>query len=163
MNELTTLCLVTKDNDRQVLLAEKAQGFGAGVLNAFGGKPKDVDGGSIEQTLVREVAEEVGLVLDPRDLEKVAVVRFSFDGEFKWEMHTFVARRWVGQPCSTKEMRNPAWYDTLHLPWGRMWEGDPHWMIPVFSGEKVKLDIFYRIGADEAKTVEKVLRHEVDF
>lgn len=162
-DKTTTLCLIMRKEGREVLLALKAEGFGAGVWNAFGGKPRDEDRGSIEQTLAREVKEECRLEVNPESLKKVAVIRFFFDGEFKWEMHTFLANEWQGEPQSTKEMVNPTWFNTTHLPWPDMWEGDSLWMPSVFSGEKVKCDIYYRVMADGTKTVANVVRHEVDF
>ncbi|MFA5022826.1 MAG: NUDIX domain-containing protein [Candidatus Paceibacterota bacterium] len=162
-DKTTTLCLITRKEGREVLLALKAEGFGKGVWNAFGGKPRAVDGGSVERTLVREVEEESCLRVKPEALKKVAIIRFFFDGEFKWEMHTFLANEWQGEPQSTREMVNPTWFNTAHLPWPEMWEGDPLWMPSVFAGDKVKCDIFYRVLSDGAKIVENVIRYEVDF
>lgn len=161
--KITTLCLITRNEGQEVLLAFKRQGFGAGQWNAYGGKPKAVDGGSIEKTLAREVEEESGLFIDPQGLQKVALIRFYFNGEFKWEMHTFLIEEWEGQPQDTKEMVSPTWHNTARLPWEKMWEGDPLWMPSVFAGEKVKCDIFYQIAGDGGKTVEKVIRYKVDF
>jgi len=157
MNKIATLCLLVRRGE--VLLAKKREGgFGAGFWNAFGGKPKA--GETIEAATIREVQEEVCLEVASADLKKMGIVRFHFAGEFKWEVHVFVAEDWQGEPESTQEMENPTWYRLTHIPWGKMWASDRAWMPSVLSGEKIFWEVYY---SADGETVERIISHEVDF
>jgi len=159
MATICTLCLFVKDDEGEVLLAYKQEGFGEGLINAFGGKVKA--GESIEQAAVRESLEEVGLIISIEDLKKMAVLRFYFDRQFKWEMHVFAIRCWHGEPRSTKEMVAPRWYKFVDVPYAKMWAGDQLWLPSVLAGDKADIDIFY--NGDHTLAQPSVKRRWADF
>ncbi|MEJ0073651.1 MAG: NUDIX domain-containing protein [Candidatus Saccharibacteria bacterium] len=66
MNKETTLLLLRRNDE--VLLAMKKRGFGAGRWNGVGGKLDP--GETVEQALVRECQEEIGVT--PTEYHRVA-------------------------------------------------------------------------------------------
>ncbi|MCX6765358.1 MAG: NUDIX domain-containing protein [Candidatus Moranbacteria bacterium] len=74
LKKILTLCVVHQGD--QILLGMKKRGFGKGYWNGFGGKVHS--GESIEETAMREIKEEVGIV--PESLEKHGILNFEFEG-----------------------------------------------------------------------------------
>ena len=96
---ITTLAIIG-DNDN-ILLGMKKRGFGEGWWNGFGGKVQDNE--SIEQTMLRELQEESGLMAE--QYKKRAMLEFYFKGTDKEvEMHVFEVSRWTGELKETEEM-----------------------------------------------------------
>ncbi len=121
----------------EILLAMKKRGFGAGRWNGIGGK---VDPGeSIEQALVRECQEEIGVT--PINYSKVAEHGFILDSEDKtaWQMqvHTYITSSWEGEPSETEEMA-PRWFKITNMPYADMWQDDKYWLPQVLDGKKLK-------------------------
>ncbi len=132
-----TLLFLLKDD--QVLLAMKKRGFGVGRYNGVGGKPEPDE--SIEQTLVRETQEEIGVT--PTEFDKVAVL--TFDELFKGEpaimrIHVYTATKWEGTPIETEEMK-PKWFSKDQLPYDTMWPSDLIWLPRIVKGEKLNANI----------------------
>jgi 8-oxo-dGTP diphosphatase len=133
-----TLCLVVRgDPPTEVLLGLKKAGFGAGKYNGFGGKVKA--GETIETAAIREVKEEVGLVVSPEDLRPVGRLTFLFPANPAWNRVTtvFLARAWEGEPAESAEMR-PWWCAVEDIPFGQMWQGDIHWIPRILAGERIR-------------------------
>ena len=91
----TTLCYLIKEN--QVLLAMKKRGFGVGRYNGIGGKVKEKE--SLEETLVRETSEEIGV--KPISFKRVAVLDFLFpevpgDKDWNQRVNVFLIKEWEG-------------------------------------------------------------------
>ncbi len=139
MQNTTLLFLVKKDHssDRvsEVCLAMKKRGFGVGRWNGTGGKL--LEGESIEQAVIRETGEEIGVV--PRVMEKAALLSFSFPEKPEWNQltHVFVCTEWEGDPSESEEMR-PEWFIPEQLPFESMWPDDPLWLPLVLDGKMVK-------------------------
>ena len=133
-----TLSLLFLRKDDQILLAMKKRGFGEGRWNGVGGKVEA--GESIEQAMVRETEEEIGVT--PTVYEQVADIRF--DEYFKGEptlmhVHVFTATEWVGEPTETEEMA-PKWFSTTEIPYDDMWPDDPFWLPEIIDGKKISAD-----------------------
>lgn len=133
MKQLTLLFL--RDNDK-ILLAMKKRGFGAGRWNGVGGKLDE--GENIEQAMIRETEEEIGVT--PVDYTHVADILFHelHDGLIA-EMHVsvFTATKWQGEPSESEEMA-PQWFDLSEIPYQEMWPDDPHWLPQVLAGKKLR-------------------------
>lgn len=130
---ITTLVFLIK-NDK-ILLAMKKRGFGEGRYNGVGGKVES--GETIEQAIIRETKEEIGVNLIK--FEKMADI--IFDEFFKGKpevvhVNVFVATKWVGKPIESDEM-NPKWFKTNDLPYNQMWPDDSFWVPKVIAGKKV--------------------------
>jgi mutator protein MutT len=132
----TTLCFVLNEKG-EVLLAMKKRGFGMGKWNGIGGKVQE--GENVLVAAVREVKEEIGVVLSTKDLELVGTLDFDFSDNHEWAQacSVFLVRQWKGNPLESEEMR-PRWYEKNALPFGEMWMDDPHWLPLVLAGKKIK-------------------------
>lgn len=157
MNEITlTLLYLIKDGE--VLLAMKKRGFGAGRYNGVGGKLESDE--SIEQALVRETHEEIGVV--PEKFEKMADI--TFDEYMKGEpaiahVHIYTSSKWTGEPTESEEM-SPKWFKNDDLPFDIMWPNDIHWLPQVLDGKKLtahfKLDKNDLVLSYDVKIVQKL-------
>jgi mutator protein MutT len=135
MKQLTLLFLIRDD---EVLLAMKRRGFGAGRWNGVGGK-LDPDE-TIEQALVRECQEEIGVT--PTIYERAAEIVFhEFDGKEQKDMavHVYISTAWEGEPEESEEMA-PAWFKKGQLPFDEMWPDDPYWLPQVLAGKKLSAE-----------------------
>jgi 8-oxo-dGTP diphosphatase/2-hydroxy-dATP diphosphatase len=125
---LTNLVLIV--DDTRILLGKKKRGIGAGRYNGYGGK---VDiGETVEESLVREVFEESGLLLT--QYEKIGVLQLETP-EFENEMHIFASDGFSGELRETEEMA-PEWFSIEHIPYEEMWQSDPLWYPYFLGGEK---------------------------
>lgn len=126
----TLVFLLEGDN---ILLAMKKRGFGADRWNGVGGKIEP--GETIEQALVRETQEEIGVT--PLAYAPAGFHEFKFpDGITDMHVHVFVCTRWAGEPTETEEMA-PRWFSTAEIPYGKMWQDDEYWLPQVLAGKTV--------------------------
>jgi len=150
----TTLLLLRRDN--QLLLAMKKRGFGAGRWNGVGGKLEP--GETIEQALVRECQEEIGVT--PTKYHKIAEHDFTLDSERDgaWHMyvHTYLCTGWEGEPVETEEMA-PQWFTLDDIPYDDMWQDDRYWLPQALEGKLLKT--VFTFDKDDNLLSQKV--HEV--
>ena len=132
--KVCTLLFLRRDN--QILLAMKKRGFGANLWNGVGGK---VDPGeTIEQALVRECQEEIGVT--PLHFTKIAEHDFVNDAATEpWRqiVHVYFCDEWDGEPTESEEMA-PAWYDLADIPYAQMWQDDQMWLPLSLQGKLVR-------------------------
>ncbi len=135
MEELnTTLLLIIKDN--KILLPQKKRGFGEGKYNGVGGKVKL--GESIENAMVRETQEEIGIT--PINYEQFGYTEFYefYKGKkIKINMSTFVANNYVGEIIESDEMK-PFWFEINNIPYNNMHPDDKYWLPILLQGKKFK-------------------------
>lgn len=133
-----TLVICKKDEGmfEQVLMAVAQRDQGAGLLNFPGGKVRD--GMTQEECAIDELFVEVGLQGKVEDLQKVAFLKFYFDGQLKYSCHVYFLLKWEGAPRESEEMKEPHWYLTEHLPYKRMWLADLKWLPDVLAGSIIK-------------------------
>lgn len=135
----TTLLLVIKDG--QILLARKKRGFGVGKYNGAGGKLEP--GETVEQAMLRETREEIGIT--PTAYRQVGVV--NFDQYIKGEptmitTHIYTASAYQGTPQESEEMR-PEWFALDQIPYAEMYPTDQRWFPLVLAGQNF-FDATYR-------------------
>lgn len=145
-----TLVFLIKGED--ILLVQKKRGFGQGRWNGAGGKVEKDE--TIEQALVRECEEEIGIT--PLTFEKVA--ELTFDVMMKGEstqllVHTYLCSNWGGEPVETEEMK-PQWFSQSQIPYSAMWQDDKFWLPQVLDGKKIK-------GVFDFAEHDAVVSHEV--
>jgi len=134
-----TLCYIL--NKDQVLLGMKKRRFGKGRWNGFGGRVEEEDK-SVEIGTVREVKEEVGLIVDRNNLELVGEILFTFTEkpELTRKVHIFLAKQWQGEPTETEEMK-PEWFNFKAIPYNDMWSVDEEILPRLLMGERIKGEV----------------------
>jgi len=120
----------------------KKRGFGAGKWNGYGGKPKN--GEDLVSCAIREMLEEIGTVVHPDNLQKVAALNFFFKSKKEWdqEVNIFISRNWSGEPVETEEMR-PQWFNFDEIPYYQMWPDDKIWLPKVLAGKKLEGEFYF--------------------
>jgi 8-oxo-dGTP diphosphatase len=131
----------------EVLLGQKRRGLGTGRVVGPGGKREP--GETAVQTAVREVSEEVGLRLDPGDLEARGTLDYRFPYRPSWSQvsDVFVCRRWSGTPVASDELE-PRWIPVDDVPYAAMWDDAKYWLPGVLGGGSV--DARFTFAEDDA-------------
>jgi len=113
---MTVVAAALIDGDRRVLLQQRASGRAmAGLWEFPGGKVED--GETPEAALVRELAEELGIEVDPGSLAPACFASAAL-GEAHMVLLLYICRSWRGVPrpldaaalqwATTAEMRTLA-------------------------------------------------------
>ena len=106
MKLLTVAACALVDTDGRVLLAQRPAGKPmAGLWEFPGGKVED--GERPEQTLIRELKEELGILVNEACLAPLTFASHSYP-DFHLLMPLFVCRRWEGTPMAL-EGQQLAW------------------------------------------------------
>ena len=108
--------LLVRDN--RVLLSQRRGGYGDGMWHLPSGKTEA--GESVEQAVIREAYEEVGVLVAPADLRCVHAVHVQHSGEEPRVGFFFEATRWVGEPSNREPDKCSAvrWFPFTELPDG---------------------------------------------
>lgn len=142
----TNICFLLRDG--HILLAMKKRGFGEGKWNGAGGKCEA--GETPLQAAIREVEEEICVVVKEEHMRHVALIRFHFPHKPEWdqECSVFFTEHFVGEPCETEEMR-PEWFALTDIPYDTMWTDDRYWLPKALGGAFVDAQFTF----DEASNV----------
>ncbi len=143
---LNDAVLVFLVKDGKVLLATKTKKIGKGKLNAHGGgiEPGETPSVAGARELEEETRgdREVGVIVDPNHLEKVAIMHFRNTTEggitFVCKVHCFIAKDWQGEIISTDDMANPEWFPIDNIPLDQMMLADRIWLPIMLSGKKIE-------------------------
>lgn len=138
--------LAGEGEQSRVLLGHKGRGLGQGRIVGPGGKV--TPGETPKAAAVREVAEEVGIVVAPSDLHHRATISYPFVDRPENSQRSFVftSRQFQGEPSATDEL-DPKWYLLGEIPWDQMWDDAKRWLPRVFAGEFVEAT--FTIGPDD--------------
>ncbi|MBX4206488.1 NUDIX domain-containing protein [Candidatus Parcubacteria bacterium] len=133
-----------------VWLAEKKRKVGAGLLNGYGGKLDEADGGSIRLCACREFREESGVSISPgAELQKMAIVRFFEEAMEIFECHVYFVDHWEGELRETEQMGRPESHPLWNVPYHLMMPADAVWLKLVFAGRRFKGNVYYGAGNKE--------------
>lgn len=145
-----TLAIIVQNG--KVLLGEKKRGeIGTGTLNGPGGKQEK--GETLVECMVREAHEELGIELDPAELEKIAVIQFFAGPRPDFEVHVYSTDVFRGTLRETDDMV-PGWYDVDNLPYDRMLESDRTWFKKAVDGEHFTARVYYKGRAKDFDRIE---------
>ena len=125
-----TLVFIVRNNgpEREVLLIHKKTGHGAGKINGPGGKVEP--GETPVQCAVREVAEEVGLIV--HEVTCRVEMRFVEQNGPQWLGFGFIAQHFGGELQTTLEA-DPFWCAIDDIPYHQMWQDDQLWLPHLLS------------------------------
>lgn len=149
--EVCVVYLLRRGSDGlEVLLGDKLTGLGRGKVVGIGGKLDP--GESPRQAAVREVHEEIGVVVAASDLVEAGAIDYHFPTRPEWSQRStvFTTRRWQGEPVATDEIA-PRWYPLAAVPYARMWDDAVRWLPGVLRGGSV--DARYTFGPDLSTVV----------
>ena len=137
-----TLWVMIKYN--QIFLWEKKRWFAKWVLNWVWWKLEWKE--SIENCMIREAKEEIGIDIVEKNLDKLAVLHFYFEEIPDWNMdvHIFNIKYFSWDIIETEEIK-PFWYNLNEIPYDKMWKDDIYWLPRVLNWEK---DIEYNFYFD---------------
>ena len=154
----TTLCFPKRED--LFLLGRKKRGFGAGYYNGFGGKIED--GESFRACAVREVFEEVSLLVKQEDLQAGAILVFLFPyaPELCHISSVFIVDHFHGIPLESEEME-PHWFTLENTPFDHMWAGDEEWIPRIWRGEKLKGVITFKEDNSTIESMQFAIVEEV--
>ncbi len=146
--ERCVLSYVIKDNN--VLLINKKQGLGKGLVNGPGGHIE------LEETAIeaayREFKEETGYTAD--NLKYTGTLNFQFKDGLSMRGYVYVGNGAQGELIDNEEA-TPFWCPLDQLPLDKMWEDDELWLEKALNGEKF-IGNFIFDG-------EKMLSHSIEF
>ena len=132
-------------SDGALLFAKKTMKIGEGCWNGYGGGKEGAE--TIEETAVRELEEESGLVARVEDLEKIAVLRVynhKSDGRVVFTLvHFYVAKNCLGEVRETPEMITPTWFQPEDIPLNELMPADRYWLPQALDGKKLVVTVHY--------------------
>jgi mutator protein MutT len=142
-----TLCII--HHQGRILLGRKKMGMGVGRWTGPGGHVEE--GETIEEAAVREVKEEIDVMVDA--VKKVGILNFKSPDTPRIEAHVFVATNFEGEPAETNEMA-PEWFTKETLPFMNMWPSDVYWWPHLLKNRMF-------VGEFEFDKNDRVVSHEV--
>ncbi|MGD1823365.1 MAG: 8-oxo-dGTP diphosphatase [Pleomorphochaeta sp.] len=146
--ERCVLAYVKKDN--KVLLINKKQGIGKGLINGPGGHIE------LEETAIeaayREFTEETGYTTE--NLEYVGTLNFQFKDGLSMRGYVYIGEDAEGE-LKDNEEATPFWCPINELPLDKMWEDDKLWLERALNGEKFVGNFIF--------DGEKMLSHDITF
>ncbi|WP_208007564.1 8-oxo-dGTP diphosphatase [Labedella endophytica] len=134
----------------EVLIGRKLTGLGVGRSVGPGGKL--APGETPAEAVIREVAEETGIVVDPSALEPRGVLDYRFPTKPSWSQRSFVfvSRAFTGDGVPSDELV-PEWWPIASPPFERMWDDARFWLPGVLAGGCV--NAFFEFDADLSTVV----------
>ena len=133
----TTLVIIRKNG--KILLGQKKRGFAKGTFNGIGGKQDP--GETIEQAMIRETQEEIGIT--PTSYYPVGKIKF--DVYYKGErqilvMYVYICTEFDGKIVETEEII-PNWFDKDKIPYDNMLPDDKMWFPQIIAGKHVEGEV----------------------
>lgn len=100
------------DDELRIFLALRARGLGAGQWALVGGKPDP--GEDLDDTVVREVEEETGLVFERRFFKEIISAEYDPEGQ-PWRVRYYAGKA-VGTLALNNENEDAGYFRRNELP-----------------------------------------------
>ncbi len=148
---VATLGIIVRDG--RVYLGYKKKGVEeiSDIINGPGGKQEP--GETLEECLIRETFDEMGIRLSADKLVKIAVITFFAGGVADFEVHVYWTDYFEGELVETKSMV-PKSYPVDQLPFDEMLEGDVVWFAKTVRGETFNAHVYYKERAKDFERIE---------
>ncbi len=143
------LCYISNPRTDEVLLIRRLGSYAHGLISGPGGKMEACE--SLEQCVVRECLEEVGL--EPHGFELGADLFFHFINGVRMRGYAYFTDQWSGEAVPSEEAI-PFWCKRDRLPLQQMWPDDALWLPHL-------LDNFARNGYDHSTPVSGIRQSQV--
>ncbi|MDE2213201.1 MAG: 8-oxo-dGTP diphosphatase [Patescibacteria group bacterium] len=159
MKNTTLVYLIDKEHET-LLLGFKNRGLGKDRWNGFGGKIEKGEG--VQESALRELWEEAGVLGRAEDLVPVADLQFSFEVGPIWRNYVYFLYAWEGTPKKNTEFLRLKWFPVSKLPYERMWADDAVWLPKALAGEFVEGKFYFDQKGDHILeySLEKKQFHE---
>lgn len=147
-SQIGSLVYLLRNNPRnqqaEVLLIEKQNGHGQGLINGPGGKLEPTE--TIYACARRELQEEIGVrAHQPKLCARIRFVDLQGPPWPQWLGFVFTVTSYSGSPTATTEAI-PAWYALPDIPWPRMWPSDQLWLPKVLAAQQVEVNLLFNAG-----------------
>ena len=128
--------------DGKIILAEKKRKIGVGKLNGYGGRVEE--GEEKIGSLIRELGEECGVVVEMGNCNELGHIDFYFDNtEVSLRVYMYRIDKFYGEPVETEEMGEPEDFNVNEIPYHRMMVGDDKFVPFVVAGKKFKGEVHF--------------------
>jgi len=147
MQDSTLILLFKGDPPTEILLGYKKVGFGHGKYTGFGGKVEP--GELINETAVRELAEETGILLQTQSISHHATLIFNFPHKIGWNQQVYVFKAYPEHtyPQESREMI-PKWFQINAIPYDLMWDDGRYWLPEILAGKS--FCAYFKFAVDNA-------------
>lgn len=155
MQKANVCYLVRKrDGHTEVCLVEKKRRYGKGLLVGYGGKIEWYDYHSFH-SVIREIGEESGVVVQQADLRRIAILSsYSLCESARWSVDVFTCDKWIGNLQETEECGPPEWHRIDQLPLRRMFPDAASWLPHALYSTKLEhISVFYGHDGTELQAV----------
>ncbi len=126
------------DNDK-LLLKFANRGISKGKWNFPGGHVEE--GETLEESVIREIREETGLVLEQESLFYHGKIDKTINSDNTLHrIHVFSSRSFTGRIRDSEEGAL-MWFDKKSLPEGEMWKDAKLWIDHIYKSRKFDVDI----------------------
>ena len=143
-----------KSNEGKICLAQKKQpihhaageiSYSLGTWNGYGGKKESTDV-TIEDTAIRELTDESGVIASKEDLVPCGHVFFFWPKNSgtvaDMEVFFYFLDSWEGNPSEGKEMGAPQFFAPNNIPYEAMMGGDKILLPKMIAGEFVRGSVY---------------------
>lgn len=153
--EVVVFLLKTEGDTTKVLLGLKLRKVGLGKRNGYGGGVKKRE--STKAATVRELSEELGVLVSPEDLQEKGFLNITVR-KMAWrndchDLHIFTLRQWQGgfKEDETEGIIDPQWFDINALP-DDLIDSDKAWLPYILHNNKVQGSIIVRVFGAKVTT-----------
>ena len=149
----TTLWIMIEKG--KIFLWEKKRGFAKWVLNWVWGKLEWSE--SIEECMIREAKEEIGIDIKLEDMDCIWILHFYFENNKGWNQSVYLYRihKYSWKIIESDEIK-PLWFDLDNLPYDKMWKDDIYWLPRILNWEQY---VEYKFWFDKDNW--ELIKHEL--
>lgn len=155
-NKTTTKATVVllRNSNGGICLAQKKKAihheageitYSLGMWNGYGGKI-ELEDEDIEDTAIRELVQESGVMASKKDLTKCGVVNFFWPNNETetpdMEVHFYFLDKWLENPEEGDEMGEPKFFSPNDIPYSEMMGGDRFLLPKMINGEFVQGNLY---------------------